>query len=54
MCGEEITEPLGSNFAEKHIVANPGHLEYKVILEIPSSNIPANQPSLVFDDGDKR
>ena len=50
MCDEEITEPLSSSFAELHIASNPGHLEYRVTLEMPSSNVPDNQPTLVFDD----
>ncbi|MEJ7642868.1 MAG: hypothetical protein WKF36_11855 [Candidatus Nitrosocosmicus sp.] len=50
MCEEEITEPLSPSFAEMHIASNPGHLEYRVTLEMSSSNVPANKPTLVFDD----
>ncbi len=50
MCDEEITEPLSPNFAEPHITANPGHLEYRVIIEMPSANVPDAKPTLVFDD----
>ncbi len=50
MCNEEITEPLSSNFAEPHITANPGHLEYRIIIEMPSANVPDNEPTLVFDN----
>jgi len=53
MCDEEIEEPLSPNFAEPHITANPGHLEYRVIVEMPSANVPNNQPTLVFDDADQ-
>lgn len=49
-CDEEIKEPLSSYFAETHITANPGHLEYRIILEMPSANVPDNEPSLVFYD----
>ncbi len=50
MCDEEITEPLSPSFAEQHIATNAGHLEYRITLEMPSSNVPDNQPTLVFDD----
>ncbi len=50
MCDEEITEPFSPDFADPHITANPGHLEYRIIVELPSSNVPNNKPTLVFDD----
>ncbi len=50
MCDEEITEPLSSSFVGQHIAINAGHLEYRVTLEMPSSNVPDNKPTLVFDD----
>ncbi len=54
MCNEEITEPLGSYFAEPHITAKPGHLEYRIIVEMPSANAPDNdEPTLVFGDSEK-
>jgi hypothetical protein len=53
MCDEEITEPLSPNFAEPHITANPGHLEYRIIIEMPSANVPDNKPTLVFDDAER-
>jgi hypothetical protein len=53
MCDEEITESLNSNFAEPHISANPGHLEYRIIVSMPSTNVPENKPTLVFDDAEK-
>ncbi len=53
MCDEEIEEPLSPNFAEPHITANPGHLEYRVIVEMPSANVPNDQPTLVFDDANQ-
>lgn len=55
MCDEEITEPIGSNFAEPHITANPGHLEYRIIIEMPYANVPDNhnKPTLVFDNTEK-
>jgi hypothetical protein len=49
MCDEEITEPLSPYFADSHITSNPGHLEYRIIVELPSSNVPDNKPTLVFD-----
>ncbi len=45
MCYEKITEPLGPDFAEPHITANPGHLEYRIIVEMPSSIVPYNKPN---------
>ncbi len=54
MCNEEITEPLGSYFAESHITSTPCHLEYGIIVEMPSANAPDNdKPTLVFDDSEK-
>ena len=53
MCDEEITEPLSPNFAAPHIKANPGHLEYWIIIEMPSENVPDNKSILVFDDGER-
>lgn len=50
MCNQEIKEPLSSYFAESHITANPGHLEYRVIVEMPSANVPYDEPYLVFYD----
>jgi hypothetical protein len=50
MCDEVIEEPLSPNFAEPHITTNPGHLEYRIIVEMPSTNAPKDQPTLVFDD----
>ncbi len=50
MCDEAITEPLSSSFAEQHIATKAGHLEYRVTIELPSSNVPDHQPTLVFDD----
>ena len=50
MCNEQIKEPLSSYFAETHITANPGHLEYRIIIEMPYANVPDNEPSLVFYD----
>ncbi len=54
MCNEEITEPLGSYFAEPHITSTHCHLEYRIIVEMPSANAPDNdKPTLVFDDSEK-
>ncbi len=50
MCNEEIKEPLSSCFAETHITANPGHMEYRIIIEMPSAGVPDNESSLVFYD----
>ncbi len=50
MCDEGITEPLGSYFAESHLTANPGHLEYRIVIEMPSAQVPDSKPTLVFDD----
>ena len=50
MCNEQIKEPLSLYFAETHITANPGHLEYRIIIEMPYANVPDNEPSLVFYD----
>jgi hypothetical protein len=50
MCNEEIKEPFSSCFADTHITANPGHLEYRIIIEMPSADVPDNESSLVFYD----
>lgn len=50
MCDEEIKEPLSSDFADSHITANPGHLEYRVVIEMSSAKVPDSKPTLVFDD----
>ena len=52
MCNEEIKETLSSCFAETHLTANPGHLEYRIIVEMPSAEVPDNESSLVFYDAD--
>lgn len=52
-CDEEIKEPLGSYFAETHITCNPGHLEYRITVEMPFANIQDNEPTLVFDKAEK-
>ena len=52
MCNEEIKETLSSSFAQTHITANPGHLEYRIIMEMPSADVPDNESSLVFYDTD--
>jgi hypothetical protein len=54
MCDEEITEPLSPYFAETHITANPGHLEYRIVIEMPSAKVPDSKPTLVFDDGTEK
>lgn len=50
---KQRTWPLSPDFAEPHISANPGHLEYIIIVEMPSSIVPDNKPTLVFDDAEK-
>ncbi len=50
MCDEKITEPLSSDFADSHITANPGHQEYRTVIEIPSAKVPDSKPTLVFDE----
>jgi len=52
MCNEVIKESLSSCFAETHITANPGHLEYRIIMEMPSADVPDNESFLVFYDAD--
>ena len=52
VCNEEIKETLSSCFAETHITANPGHLEYRIIIEMPSADVADNELSLVFCDAD--
>jgi hypothetical protein len=37
MCNEEIGYLSNPNFAEEHIATNPGHLEYRVVVEMPIS-----------------
>jgi hypothetical protein len=37
MCNEEIGYLSNTDFAENHIVTNPGHLEYRVVVEMPTS-----------------
>ncbi len=37
MCNEEIGYLSNTDFAEKHIATNPGHLEYRVVVEMPTS-----------------
>ena len=54
VCDEEIKEPLSSHFAETHITANPGHLEYRIVIEMPSAKVPDSKPTLVFDDGTEK
>jgi hypothetical protein len=39
-------------FYEPHICANPGHLEYKINVETPSSTVPDYKPTLAFDDAE--
>ncbi len=41
----EKSEPSSPDFAEPHITANPGHLEYRIIVEMPSSIVPYNKPN---------
>ncbi len=53
MCDEGITDLSSPDFAEPHITANLGHLEYRIILEMPSSIVPCSKPTLVFDDAEK-
>ncbi len=50
MNDEEITEPLSSDFADSHITANPGHLEYRTVIEMPSAKDLNSKPTRVFDD----
>ncbi len=50
MCNEEIKEPLSSHFVEAHITANLGHLEYGIVIEMPSAKVHDGWPTLVFDD----
>ena len=45
VCGKEIGDAK-PNFAEQHINENPGHLEYRVIVEMLSPSVPDNQPIL--------
>jgi hypothetical protein len=37
MCNEEMGYISTPAFAEQHIAANPGHLEYRVVVEMPAS-----------------
>ncbi len=46
VCGKEIGDTSNPDFAEQHINENPGHLEYRVIVEMTSPAIPDNQPTL--------
>jgi hypothetical protein len=46
VCGKEIGDASKPNFAEQHINENPGHLEYRVIVEMLSPSVPDNQPIL--------
>jgi hypothetical protein len=50
VCGEEIGDTLKPDFAEQHINENPGHLEYRVVVEMISSAVPDNQPTLNQSD----
>ena len=34
VCGKEIGDTSKPDFAEQHINENPGHLEYRVIVEM--------------------
>lgn len=53
MCDEGITELSSPDFAEPNITANLGHLEYRIIVEMPSSIVQYSKPTLVFDDAEK-
>ncbi len=37
MCNEEIGYLSNTDFAEEHIATNPGHLEYRVVVEMSTS-----------------
>jgi hypothetical protein len=37
MCNEEIGYLSNPDFAEEHIATNAGHLEYRVVVEMPAS-----------------
>ncbi len=52
-CDEEIKEPLSSYFAETHITANPGYVEYVIVIEMPSAKAPDSKPTMVFDGAKK-
>jgi hypothetical protein len=46
VCGKEIGDTSKPNFAEQHINENPGHLEYRVIVEMLSPSVADHQPIL--------
>ena len=46
VCGKEIGDISKPDFAEQHINENPGHLEYRVIVEMISPDVPHPQPTL--------
>jgi hypothetical protein len=46
VCGKEIGDASKPNFAEQHINENPGHLEYRVIVEMLSPSVSDHQPIL--------
>ena len=46
VCGKEIGDRLKPDFTEQHINENPGHLEYRVVVEMVSPSVPDNQPTL--------
>ncbi len=46
VCGKEIGDTSKPDFAEQHINENPGHLEYRVIVEMISPAVPDPQPTL--------
>ena len=46
VCGKEIGDISKPDFAEQYINENPGHLEYRVIVEMISPAVPNPQPTL--------
>lgn len=50
VCGKEIGDTSKPDFAEQHINENPGHLEYRVIVEMISPAVSNPQPTLNADN----
>ena len=44
VCGNEIGGTSKPNFAEQYINENPGHLEYRIIVEMLAPSVPDHRP----------
>ena len=49
VCDKEIGDTPNSDLAKQHINENPGHLDYRVIMEMILPALSDNQPTLNAD-----